>query len=353
MSAEFIRQHDALDVFLTRSQCLEGLNRGRAMAFRPVMGAAIERINRFFDLTIHQGDRSLAAPFLHAGLDPLGLLPPEGSCVIAMVFGTKHREELLSHLALASDCLVEGGLLLVTVANELGADSMERRIKEALGSCEAFSKQKCRVLSVLKNSSARSDGLLASWRSLGQLRPLGETGLFSGPGIFSWKSPDPGSCLLAEFFPRDLEGRGADLGAGYGFLTQALIRRNPGVKAVSLIEVEKKAIEAARLGQLADAPKAEWPSLLFDWRDVTQGTGLKNLDFVVTNPPFHQGRGASTRLGQRFIEEGLRALRPGGRFLMVANCQLPYEETLARAGGEVIRAEAKAGFKLLEARRAS
>lgn len=46
------------------------------------------------------------------------------------------------------------------------------------------------------------------------------------------------------------------------------------------------------------------------------------------NPPFHEGRVTDVSLGQSFIAAAASRLKPGGRLLMVANRQLPYELTL-------------------------
>ena len=51
-------------------------------------------------------------------------------------------------------------------------------------------------------------------------------------------------------------------------------------------------------------------------------------DAIVCNPPFHAGRAAEPALGQGIIAAAARALRPGGRFYMVANRGLPYEPLL-------------------------
>ena len=51
-------------------------------------------------------------------------------------------------------------------------------------------------------------------------------------------------------------------------------------------------------------------------------------DAIVCNPPFHTGRASTPALGQAIIEAAARALRPGGRFYMVANRGLPYEPML-------------------------
>ncbi|MBN8194873.1 methyltransferase, partial [Bacillus sp. NTK074B] len=66
----------------------------------------------------------------------------------------------------------------------------------------------------------------------------------------------------------------------------------------------------------------------FHWADATNPLKLQ-LDVVVMNPPFHQGRDANPRLGAQFIRTAAAMLKPSGQLFMVANRHLPYEATLA------------------------
>ena len=89
-------------------------------------------------------------------------------------------------------------------------------------------------------------------------------------------------------------------------------------------------------------------ALDFLWHDVTEGLP-RTYDAIVSNPPFHRGREARSDLGQAFIAAASAALRPGGRFWLVANRHLPYEAAL-RAGFAGVRTVAdEAGYKVLEA----
>ena len=84
-------------------------------------------------------------------------------------------------------------------------------------------------------------------------------------------------------------------------------------------------------------------------RDVVPASAAR-LDFVVTNPPFHAGGQADVELGRAFIASARRWLADGGRLLLVANAELPYERFLRelfRQSREVVRAN---GFKVLESR---
>jgi 16S rRNA (guanine1207-N2)-methyltransferase len=175
----------------------------------------------------------------------------------------------------------------------------------------------------------------------GAPRRLATLGLWSQPGIFSWDSIDAGTALLAESLPRGLAGRGADFGCGFGFLAHAVLA-SPDVTRLDMLDVDRRAIEAARRN-------VDDPRVRLTWADVRAGVGLSELDFAVTNPPFHAGGHEDRSLGQLFIRRIADSLRRGGRLWLVANRHLPYEAALAGLfGSVVIRYEAH-GYKVIEA----
>ena len=168
-------------------------------------------------------------------------------------------------------------------------------------------------------------------------------GLWSQPGIFSWDRTDPGSALLLRHLPK-LAGAGADFGCGVGLLARAVLE-NPGVERLTLVDIDRRAVEAARRN-IAD------PRAVFAWRDLRRDEAeLKDLDFVVMNPPFHDQGEEDRGLGAAFIRRAAAALKPKGVCWLVANRHLPYEALMAPLfprARQVVQAE---GFKIYEARR--
>jgi 16S rRNA (guanine1207-N2)-methyltransferase len=168
----------------------------------------------------------------------------------------------------------------------------------------------------------------------------------SRPGVFAWDRIDPASQLLAEHLPADLRGRAADLGAGYGYLSDALLTRCPGIVSLDLYEAEARALELSRRN-LADVA-ARLP-LRFFWQDVTSGLS-ESYDVIITNPPFHaQQSAARPDIGRAFIAAAAAALVPGGRLWLVANRNLPYELELDANFGSVRIVAQQQGFKIIEA----
>ena len=92
------------------------------------------------------------------------------------------------------------------------------------------------------------------------------------------------------------------------------------------------------------------PRTTLRWADIRAGgLGLTRLDFVVMNPPFHDGGAEDRALGQAFIRRAAAALRPGGTLWLTANTHLPYEATLEGLFRQVEEIGGDAGFKLLQA----
>ncbi len=161
--------------------------------------------------------------------------------------------------------------------------------------------------------------------------------------MFSWDRIDPGSALLLKTMPA-MAGEGADLGCGIGVLAQAVLAA-PKVQRLALIDSDRRAVEAAR-HNVTD------PRATIDWADATgPAVALEGLDFVVMNPPFHDGGAEDRNLGQRFIQRASRILRRGGTCWMVANQHLPYEAILKPLFASVERRANAGGYKVFEAKK--
>jgi 16S rRNA (guanine1207-N2)-methyltransferase len=172
---------------------------------------------------------------------------------------------------------------------------------------------------------------------------LPELGLWSQPGVFSWDRIDPGSARLLELLPK-LAGHGADLGCGIGVLASRVLA-SPAVMDLTCVDNDRRAVACAQHN--LDDPRAR-----VIWADARQrADDISGLDFVVMNPPFHDGGSEDRALGVAFIQSSAQMLHRGGVCWIVANRHLPYEAPLAAAFAEVaVRADA-GGYKIFEARK--
>jgi 16S rRNA (guanine1207-N2)-methyltransferase len=175
----------------------------------------------------------------------------------------------------------------------------------------------------------------------GAPRLLPELGLWSQPGIFGWDRLDPGSALLMQNLP-PLTGTGADFGCGMGTLARAVLA-SPAVRHLTLIDVDRRAIEATRRN-------IDDPRVTLHWADLrTSSVRIEGLDFVIMNPPFHDGGAEDKALGQSFIRRAAEALRPGGTCWLTANRHLPYEGVMKPLFSRMTLKADEGGYKVYEA----
>ena len=242
-----------------------------------------------------------------------------GPAATVVVNLTRSRAENLGNVARGLEALPAGGLLVVAGAKSDGVDSLARQVGRTVPLAGSFVKAHGRVF-WLRRPEALPEPVAAWTRDASLARNA--DGFLTAPGMFSPEHADPGSRRLAAHLDGRLAGRVADLGAGWGWLAQAALDASPGIAELDLYEAEALALDAAR-ANLAD------PRVRFHWTDATGlGAGVPPYDWVIMNPPFHQGRAGEPDLGAAFIVAAGRILKPGGRLLMVANRQLPYEATL-------------------------
>lgn len=268
--------------------------------------------------------KPLADAWDHTGL-PRVADPPVDHWPLVLVLPGKSRDETLAWFALARERLEPGGHLVVAMPNIAGAGRFEKELARATGTVISLQKNKCRAFHAHENSQW-NEAVFKEWRELLAPRQIPETNFVTCAGIFSSAHIDPGSHLLAEHLPTTLRGRAADLGAGWGYLADAVLRLNPHLVALDLFEADSRALDCARqnLGHHA-------VNLSYHWHDVTRGLP-ETYDAIVMNPPFHRGQVTDVDLGAAFLAQAAMALRRGGQLFLVANRQLPYEALLNQHG---------------------
>lgn len=262
---------------------------------------------------------------------------------VTLILCGKHKGENEDRIAEALKRTREGGLIVVAGGKEDGIQSLKKRIAKFEWDGDHLPKYHGVAFWF-----TRPEDVTDAVQKLAKV-PVRVDGLFeASPGMFSHDRIDAGSELLASRLPNDFHGHAADFGAGWGYLAAKLAEASPGTKGVDLFEADHEALEAARVNMMANAPRMP---ARFYWFDLTSEEPRDKYDLIVMNPPFHEGHAAEPSLGVAIIKTALKALKQGGKLMMVANRGLPYEQVLAENSKEYGETCRNARFKVLWAKR--
>lgn len=240
-------------------------------------------------------------------------------------------------LAQALRVLKAGGRLDVMAPKDKGGSRLAKELK-GFG-LEFAENAKAHHRRVQLTRPEAVEGLDAAIRD-GAPRIVPGLEAWSQPGVFAWDRIDTGTALLAQVLPL-LKGHGIDLGCGYGALATVVLRA-PVVASLRMIDLDRRALSAAK-------KNVEDARARFEWDDVRTLDAAGTLDFVVSNPPFHDGGIEDKRLGQKFIRKSAELLKKGGVAWIVANRHLPYEQDLNEVFKRVNMVVDQQGFKVFEA----
>lgn len=256
----------------------------------------------------------------------------DGPYAAAIVCLPRAKADARALLAQAASHAVPGGLIAVDGQKTDGVDSVYKDLRVMLPVSDALAKAHGKIFSFAAGPE------LASW-SFARSEIAG--GFVTQPGVFSAAGPDRGSVLLAAALPAKLPARVVDLGAGWGYLSRAILARD-GVATLDLVEAEDAALACARVN-ISD------PRAAFHWADATSFKPAQPVGAVVCNPPFHTSRDADPALGIAFLMAAQRMLSGSGALYLVANRHLPYDRVLTSLFRDIEVIGGDTAFKLTRA----
>ena len=276
----------------------------------------------------------------------------EGSVDTIMIYAPPGVLERRYTLALALKALKPGGRLDVMAPKDKGGSRLKKELEAFGAEVGESAKAHHRRCVVIKGDGLTGLGAAieaGAPQIVSQANGLTD-GIWSQPGVFAWDRIDPGSSLLIttaliyQGVDLPIKGAGADLGCGIGLLGAVVLGDNqwPKVTSLRMIDLDRRAVEAARKN-VTD------PRATFEQADVRTLPTEGDLDFIVTNPPFHDGGAEDKRLGQTFIRQASGMLKKGGTLWLVANRHLPYEAELNEAFKRVRMVADTGGYKVFEA----
>ena len=254
-----------------------------------------------------------------------------------VLFYPKAKERLDWWLNLLFSELKSGQRLWVVGQNVGGIKSLPKRLEGVFNCVKVDSARHCVLFEVtLVERFQGHEG----WRSY----PHGAHTIHSLPGVFSAKRLDKGTEVLLSVLP-ELKGDILEFGGGAGVLT-CMLAEQAKVTSVTALEIDLLAVRSS-LKTLAANQLTDRATTL--WSAGTEALAEQKFDFIVTNPPFHQGIKTAYGPTQAFFAQASNWLKPRGRLIWVANEFLNYQGELGKTFHSVKVLAHEKGYKVYQA----
>lgn len=270
---------------------------------------------------------------------------PEAARTVALVLaGDRGTDYALSQIAWAHMHTPVGGRLYLAGDKEKGFDRYVRMASKAFGTGETIARDGGMRVAWLTRRPGPTPDFPANnsfvHEALGQKLQIEAL-----PGVFSAIKADRASAMFLEFLQcENLPWQGKrvlDLGCGSGILG-AFAAANGA--EVTLLDVDLSSVRSAEL----TLAKNELQGRVLH-SDAGSALGEDDeFDVVLSNPPFHVGRGAILDVAAEFFAVAKRHVARRGVFFAVANDFLPYEKTAAALGWRCEVRQKANGFKILQ-----
>lgn len=257
----------------------------------------------------------------------------EGSYALAIVYLPRAKAEARNLIAMANRLCPDGQVVIDGQKTD-GIDGIYKASRKLADCSAALSKAHGKIFWFPSGNG------FDDWAAPDEATTVAP-GFVTRPGVFSADGIDPGSAVLAADLPEKLGETVGDFGAGWGWLTSEILKRET-VKAVHLVEADFASISCARENITDERAQ-------FHWADVTRYKALPAFDSIVMNPPFHTTRKGDPNIGKAFLSAAGRFLKPRGNLWVVANRHLPYEAHLQEVFRSVLEVGGDSKFKVFHA----
>ncbi|MBE80015.1 MAG: hypothetical protein CL670_12740 [Balneola sp.] len=251
-------------------------------------------------------------------LSPLQELPE--AVDIATIQIPKTLDLFKLYLQQASKSLKEDGVVLCSFMTKYFSPQMLSIAEEYFEEVDqSLARKKSRILT-LKGKKKREEESFVEEIPF-SFSEGNEENLKQYPGVFSSGSIDYATQFLIEHLSLSGEDQKVlDLASGNGVIARAAQIQNPEAE-IHLVDDSRLAIESSKLNLNPE-------NVHFHWDDTLDGLEKDSFDLVLSNPPFHFGHETNIEVSIQLFKQVSEILKPGGKFICVANQHLNYKTHL-------------------------
>ena len=251
-------------------------------------------------------------------------------------------------LEMALSNLSPGGCVWLLGENGEGIKSWRKRLKKTFGTVKNLDNARhCSLLEgsepILPQESFRLEDRYRCFDVGFDQKVLK---VYSLPGVFSHGRVDVGTQVLLDTFQSVPKGKILDFGCGAGLIAGRLGLANQDCQ-LTLVDCDALALASARK-TLAENNIKNVQVVASDGLSEVEG----QFDWIVSNPPFHQGVKTHYAVTEQFLAESASLLVKGGELRIVANSFLRYQPIIEKAFGHCETMTTRNGFSIYRAQKA-
>ncbi|WP_124054255.1 class I SAM-dependent methyltransferase [Arcanobacterium ihumii] len=237
-------------------------------------------------------------------------------------------------------------------------------LEQALGQCQAtrgVGKYRCLVGKQEVMDQIVSESTLIEVSSYAPTIQNSKYGKIAGiGGVFGGAKIDHGGEFLGEVASADIyrivsdyrrgfddAPRIVDLGCGNGAVSRQLFAE---LEDATIFATDISA-DACASAAITLAPEIKAGKVQVSWADAAQDIPSNWADFVLLNPPFHEGTRIDATMIKNLLVAAHRILCPGGDLYLVHNSHLRYRPEIEKSFDRVRELDRNSKFTVLQARK--
>lgn len=315
----------ALPVILSQEREIEAVAAGRSARAIELAERNLENNERS-----NTDTRTAARPQELEGTFKNAVYTPRAYSPVELV-----KKEILELLQL----LENGGKLYIAGKKKTGLKRYRNLLKDQEGETrKKTSKGKTRLYIHEKQGEVESNFEEVEKNFKASLGDF-EADFVTCEGLFSSGKLDEGSEILIENLEAEEDEKALDLACGYGAV--GLYLRNVFSPDVTLSDDDLLALRYAERNFEENDTEASG----FIHCDCLEEFSAESFDLIVSNPPTHQGGSITDEM----FQESYKALKPGGRFVIVYNRNMDFRDQLDQIFDSTEVLEDRDNFRVLKA----
>lgn len=254
----------------------------------------------------------------------------------------KSKAEFGFTLAMLASVVTDDATVIIVGENKSGIKSADKLGKNYLTFCNKIDAARHCLMYVGRFKPALPAFNLAEFYHYYQL-PIADQliKIAALPGVFSQNKLDVGTQVLLDHLPAAITGNVLDFGCGAGVIAAYISTLFPDCKA-TLVDVSALALQSAKATFALNQLEA----------DFVASNSLSNVtdkyDFVISNPPFHQGVKTHYAATEQFLGKIKQHISPNGSITIVANSFLKYPPIMEKAIGVTKTITVTKGFAIYQ-----